>query len=271
MTWKGVTISPEDAQALEAREFMRSDIAGIFRVPPHKIADLKRSTNNNIEHQGREFYQDSILPWLRRLEGAANMQLLETPQEKRRYAVKFDVKALLRGDTQAQTAHIKEMFYIGVYSINDAKEYLDQNPIEGGEERFVPLNLIPLDLARKTIEKDMERADREAEKPEPEQGGVAPAEARFRRAYARIFRDLIGRAVQRKPDAREKYVLCAAAEPVKALSEGLGIEGEQQRIDAACAEMASRSGSWNEQNVEQMAAEEVSKVAESLRERVHSA
>jgi len=72
---KEVGMSPEDAQFIESRRFQLNEIARIFRVPPHMIGDLERSTNNNIEHQSIEFVQYTLRPWLVRWEQEVNRKL----------------------------------------------------------------------------------------------------------------------------------------------------------------------------------------------------
>ena len=92
-----VGIPPEDAQFLETRQFQVTEIARIFRVPPHMIADLTRSTNNNIEHQGIEFVKYSILPWARRIEQSAQVNLM-LPRDRARYFLEYLMAGLERGD-----------------------------------------------------------------------------------------------------------------------------------------------------------------------------
>ncbi|MBW5390508.1 phage portal protein, partial [Brachyspira hampsonii] len=63
-----ITMNLSDAQFLESRRFSVEEICRVFRVPPHLIGDLSRSTNNNIEHQSIEFVTHRIRPWCVRIE-----------------------------------------------------------------------------------------------------------------------------------------------------------------------------------------------------------
>ena len=47
MKYTPISISPEQAQFLETRKFQIDEIARIFRVPPHMIGDLEKSSFNN--------------------------------------------------------------------------------------------------------------------------------------------------------------------------------------------------------------------------------
>ena len=98
MKWNPMTIPPEEAQFIESRKFSRTDICGMFRVPPHKIGDLERGTFSNIEQQNIEFYADAIIPLVERIEQACNRTLL-LPNEKKKYFNQIVMRGVLRGDT----------------------------------------------------------------------------------------------------------------------------------------------------------------------------
>ena len=51
MKYTPISISPEQAQFLETRKFQINEIARIFRVPPHMVGDLEKSSFSNIEQQ----------------------------------------------------------------------------------------------------------------------------------------------------------------------------------------------------------------------------
>ena len=99
MKYHAIGISPEQAQFLETRKFQINEIARIFRVPPHMLADLEKSSFSNIEHQGLEFVKYSLDPWVVRWEQAMCRALL-SDSEKPRVFIKFNVDGLLRGDNQ---------------------------------------------------------------------------------------------------------------------------------------------------------------------------
>lgn len=91
-----ISISPADSQLLETRKFSVEEICRIFRVPPHLVQDLSRSTFNNIENQGISFVQYSIVPWTVRWEQALTRSLLN-PAERRKYVIRFNIDGLMRG------------------------------------------------------------------------------------------------------------------------------------------------------------------------------
>lgn len=208
------TIAPEQSQFILTRQFQRADLAGLWRVPPHKIGDLSRSTNNNIEHQDIEFLRDCIGPWFECVEQACERRLL-LKREKGKFFIEFDANGFMRGDTAARTQHCKDMWMIGAYSDNDVREYMGRNPIEGGDRHFVPVNMMPLDsidstLAANEIDEDDElllSAKRKSD-------AVAKVKQRVRQVNQRFWVDATGRVLNRKPAERAKYGAVAFGQPV---------------------------------------------------------
>jgi HK97 family phage portal protein len=140
MTFAKNTIPPNDAQFLETRKFQTNEIARMFRVPPHKLADLERATFSNIEQQSIEYVTHSLRPWLVRLEQSINWKMFLGNEQKKFFA-EFLIEGLLRGDSAARASFYKEMFMIGVYSQNDIRIKENENPIPGGDKYYVPLNM----------------------------------------------------------------------------------------------------------------------------------
>lgn len=154
MTWQSISIEPEKAQFLESRKFQVAEVSRIFRVPLHMLSELSGATFSNIEQQALEFVIHSLRPWLVRWEQAIGRDLVVQP---RRFFAKFLVEGLLRGDSEARGKFYNTMFQIGVYSPNDIREKEDENPVEGGDQRFVPLNMLPLEQAPEAQEGDNQR------------------------------------------------------------------------------------------------------------------
>jgi phage portal protein BeeE len=96
MDWKPTSVDPAKAQLVEANYSQIEEICRWFGVPPHKIAHLLRATFSNIEHQSIEVVQDSVLPWVRRLEDEADYKLFG--QNRQGLYTKIELRGLLRGD-----------------------------------------------------------------------------------------------------------------------------------------------------------------------------
>jgi HK97 family phage portal protein len=146
LEWEAVGFSAEDSQFLQTRELQVVEVARMFNISPNRLHDHRRSTFNNIEHLDIEFVVHTIRPWIIRWQKALERTLL-TSAERRELSIRFNLRALLQGDNATRSAFYRELFGIGVFSINEIRELEDLNPVEGGEQRFVPVNMVPLDQA----------------------------------------------------------------------------------------------------------------------------
>lgn len=138
MKYTPISISPDQAQFLETRKFQLDEIARIFRVPPHMIGDLEKSSFNNIEQQSLEFVKYTLDPWVSRWEQAMVRALL-TVEEKKQYFFKFNVDGLLRGDYQSRMQGYATARQNGWMSANDIRELenLDRIPAEQGGDLYL--------------------------------------------------------------------------------------------------------------------------------------
>ena len=146
MKYTPIGISPEQAQFLETRKFQINEIARIFRVPPHMVGDLEKSSFSNIEQQSLEFVKYTLDPWVIRWEQSIQRSLLSR-DEKAAYFVKFNLEGLLRGDYQSRMNGYAIGRQNGWMSANDIRELenLDRIPAEdGGDLYLINGNMLPL-------------------------------------------------------------------------------------------------------------------------------
>jgi HK97 family phage portal protein len=137
--------SNEAAQFLETRQYQVIEICRAFRVPPHMIQSLERSTFNNIEVQGTEFVQHCLMPHLKRWEAAISRDLIVDDE---RYFAEHSVTGLLRGDHASRAAYFVSALQNGWMSVNEIRELENLNPIgPEGDKHFVQLNMTTLDKA----------------------------------------------------------------------------------------------------------------------------
>lgn len=146
MKFHELGLKNSDAQFIETRGLKRSEIAGIFRVPPHKIMDLERSTNNNIEHQGIEFWNDTMLPWIRLWESSFGFFLLG---EESDLEPVFDHTVMMLGDGKSRAERLARLVLSGVLLRNEAREEEGYDPIDGLDEPMQPANMMTLEQAEK--------------------------------------------------------------------------------------------------------------------------
>lgn len=134
MKYQQIGIPPEEAQFLETRKFQINEIARLYRIPPHMVGDLDKSSFSNIEQQSLEFVKYTLDPWVIRWEQSLQRALL-LPGEKGKYFIKLNVDGLLRGDYQSRMNGYAVGRQNGWFSANDIREMENMNPIpeeEGG-------------------------------------------------------------------------------------------------------------------------------------------
>ncbi|MBG9980450.1 phage portal protein [Facklamia lactis] len=149
MKYTPISISPEQAQFLETRKFQINEIARIFRVPPHMVGDLEKSSFSNIEQQSLEFVKYTLDPWVLRWEQAMNRALIPK-KNKQTYFISFNVDGLLRGDYESRMNGYATARQNGWMSANDIRtlENLDLiSKEEGGDLYLVNGNMLPLEKA----------------------------------------------------------------------------------------------------------------------------
>lgn len=185
MKYTPISINPAEAQFLDTRKFQVTEICRIFRVPPHMVADLEKSSFSNIEQQSLEYVTYTLRPWLCRLEQAMIRRLL-SESEKKDYFIKFNVDGLLRGDYQSRMTGFATARQNGWMSANDIRELenLDRIPTElGGDLYLINGNMTKLEdagiFATNGTENEKEDSDEEQEVLElEEQEDIQPGNKR---------------------------------------------------------------------------------------------
>jgi HK97 family phage portal protein len=178
--WKAVSITPEESQFLETREYQNSDIARLYRIPPHLIGDQEKATSwgTGIESMNLAFHTYTLMGWTTCIENALSAFL---PGGR---VVRFDPSALLRGDFKTQIEAINQARQAGVYSANDGRAKIDLGPIKNGDGYLQPMNFAPLGFDPNvttmptTVEAGTVPGD--SGKQEPEAPGIGNSRKRYR-------------------------------------------------------------------------------------------
>ena len=158
MSYKAISLPPEDSQFLSTRQFGVNEICRIFRVPPHMVQDLEHATFSNIEHQSIDFVVHTLTPWLVRFEQAVIKDLL-LPEEQDRLFPKFNVDGLLRGDYQSRMQGYATGISNGFLSPNDIRRLENMNLIpseKGGDDYYLNGGYVKLEDAGKAAVKPTE-------------------------------------------------------------------------------------------------------------------
>jgi HK97 family phage portal protein len=210
MDWVKIGVDPKESQFLETRKFQVREVARFFNIQPHFIGDLEDATFSNIESQGIEFVVYTLRFWLMAIEQAITRDLFR-PDERESYFAEFLVDALLRGDVAARGQFYQALFNMGAISPNEIRGRENMNPYPGGDQRFVQLNLVPVELAGEAgalgagarggpIRSTAGSAERRA------QGARPPARRALRPAFTRMFTDATARVFR-----SERQLVMAAA------------------------------------------------------------
>lgn len=144
LKWRQIQVTPNESQFLETRRYSASEIASLYRIPPHMVGDVEKSTSwgSGIEEQGIGFVVFTLGPWLTRFEQALSALLPRGQQ------VKFNVSALLRGNAKDRMLAYAVGRQWGWLSVNDIRALEDMQPLtEGGDIYLQPLNMIDAEQA----------------------------------------------------------------------------------------------------------------------------
>lgn len=211
MTVEKIGVPPEDAQFLETRKFQVTEVARIFGVPLHMIADLDRATFSNIEQQSIDFVTRTVRPWTGRIEQRLGASLIAAVEQER-YFVEHVLEGLLRGDIASRYQAYSIGRQWGWLSANDVRSIENMNPVEGLDKYLMPLNMIDAtdpDAGKEAPAPDApvdeaqngggDAALRQAQRQEQEQRALASYEKRAvaRQQLAQTFRPVMRDTAQR--------------------------------------------------------------------------
>ena len=162
MKWKTTTVNAKDSQMIEGMNFYVEEVCRLFRVNPNKIQHWVRSTFANTVAADISHVGDTLIPWEVRFEQEVKRKLLTG---RPRVFCKHNNYARLRGDIAQQSTFFREQWNIGAKTQNDIRGLMDENPVDGGDEAWVPSQMMPLTLAIKFWEKKIELLDKPAPAP----------------------------------------------------------------------------------------------------------
>jgi HK97 family phage portal protein len=157
LLWNGMTFTktskpPDEAQFLQTRTFQVEEIARILNMPPTKLQAWAKANFNSLEEANSNYYQSTLLPWVRRIESEGNRKLLSR-EERRIWSIEHDTSASLRGRMLDQANHDKILKEMGALNVDEIRAKRGMGPVEGGSTYFVPLNFAPLhEVASASIE-----------------------------------------------------------------------------------------------------------------------
>jgi len=171
--WVSISVPNEHAQFLQSRAFSIEEIARWFNVPAHMIQhEPSAQPRANVEQKSLEFIVYSLRPWLVRWEQAIQKQLIGDSN----IFAEFKVEGLLRGDIKTRYEAYAIARQWGWMSENDVRRKENEDPIEGGDNYLVPMNMTPIGML----------------------GQEQPDQEQMREAYRIVFTDAVSKVVKRE-------------------------------------------------------------------------
>lgn len=150
LKYKPIGIDPAAAKLIESETMSIQDIARIFSVPPHLLAEMTHSTFSNIEQQNTHFAIFTLRPLCKRIEQQLEAKLL-TSREMGRYSIKFDLNGLMRGDSNARSIYYQNGINNGWLTPNEVRALEGFAALPGLDTTRLPLNTAFVDADGKII------------------------------------------------------------------------------------------------------------------------
>lgn len=142
--YEKIGMSPADFQLLNMMNVSDKTICTWFGVPQHLAGLLDHATFSNIEHQDLEYVKYSLLPHIVNFEQEVDYKTLRLA-ELGEFYTKVNLNALLRADIKTRFEAYRTAIQNGFMSPNMAAELEEWNPAEGGDQRFIQQNMMPID------------------------------------------------------------------------------------------------------------------------------
>jgi len=195
MKFQRFGVPPNEAQFIELRKFQIAEIARLFRIPPHMIADLERSTHGNIEHQAIDFVVHTLRPWLVRWEQEINYKLF-TPRERREHFAEHLVDGLLRGDARSRSTALATLRQNGIINADEwrALENMNPQPDDMGKVFLVNGNMVPISYAASKEPSAGPVGERHVVR----EARAVSSRERIGRSFRPLFQDAAERVVRRE-------------------------------------------------------------------------
>ena len=147
-------MSLADSQFFELKKFTSLQIAAAFGISPDQINDLTKSSYASSAAQQLAFLQNTLLYIITNYEQELKCKLLTRKEILSGLNFKFNVNVLLRANPEIQAEIIQKLVQNSIYSINEAREFLDKPACEDGDTRIVNGSYVKLSDIGKAYERN---------------------------------------------------------------------------------------------------------------------
>lgn len=149
MQLQPLDIKLADAQFFDLKKYNALQIAGAFGIKPNHLNDYTSSSYSSSEMQQLSFYIDTLQYILKQYEEEITYKLLDSKQIKKGYFFKFNEGSILRSDMKTQSECLTSYVNNGIYTPNEAREFLNLPAQEGGDILLCNGNYMPVNMAGK--------------------------------------------------------------------------------------------------------------------------
>lgn len=129
LDFQSISVSPEDQQLLEARQYDVVQICRFFNVSPLKVFDYSHMSYSSLEQVSLSYLQDSVLPYTQLIEDELNKKLFK-PSEIGKFGVDFDYTEILQSDKKSEADFYRQLLVNGIMSINEVRDKMGYSPVE---------------------------------------------------------------------------------------------------------------------------------------------
>lgn len=137
MKLEPLNIKLTDAEFSDLKKYTALQIAAAFGIKPNQLNNYDKSSYSNSETQQLAFLVDTMSYRLAQYEQELNYKCLTEKEQKDGYLYKFNEKAILRTNAQAQMQTVVSAVTNGLYTINEGRELLDYPQVPGGDVNMV--------------------------------------------------------------------------------------------------------------------------------------
>lgn len=146
MSYTPITISPDDAQLLESRQFNQADVCHFLGINPAQLGVKDYSNYSSFEDAQNEFFQRTLMPYIVMIESELSRKLLKDTEQKN-VKIILDTAAFLRPNKQSEATYYSTLIDKGVLSRNEVREILGFNKVDGLDDYVIPYT----DISQNTL------------------------------------------------------------------------------------------------------------------------
>lgn len=135
MEFQSLSQDADKAQMIETRQYNITEIARYFNISPVLLADLSHSSYSTLEAVQLDFLTHTLQPYISMIESEFNRKLLSLSETN--LYIDLDETYLLKSDKQSTASYLQTLTNAGIMSINEARQVLNLQPVEGGDKHVI--------------------------------------------------------------------------------------------------------------------------------------